>query len=346
MTRVFAGLDVADRTTQVCVVDGAGHTVFECVTDTEPVALITALKPFKRVLGAVGLEAGNKSAWLYKGLAAKKFPVYCLDPLQTHAALSARRNKSDKNDANGMALLMCRGIFAATYVKSYEAMRTRTLLVHRKALQRKAIDVFAALCMTLKAFGASVDTSGKTPKIVMAKRDAQIVALAHAMLRAHASLRAEYLLLDSIVRKQVAADPVCRRLMTVPGVGPITALTFRAAVDEPTRFRSSRNVAAHFGLTPRRFQSGEHDVMGSISKRGDIAVRAALYSAASSLITISKSKAPLRLWARELAERKSYKVAVVACARKLAVIMHRMWVTGRDFDPTPTYRSVGGKRPP
>jgi len=335
MAKVFAGLDVADRTTQVCVVDNSGRTIFECITDTEPIALVNALKPFRRVLGAVGMEAGVKSAWLYKGLTAKKYPVYCLDPLQTHAALSARRNKSDKNDANGMALLLCRGIFAATYVKSYEARRTRTLLVHRKALQRKAIDVFAALRMTLKSFGASVDIKGKTPKVVMAKRDTEILALAASMLRAHAALKAEYLFLDSMARKQAAADPVCRRLMTIPGVGPLTALTFRAAVDDPERFHSSRNVAAHFGLTPRRFQSGEHDVMGSISKRGDRAVRSVLYEAASVLIAVSKSKAPLRQWATALAARKGFKVAAVACARKLAVIMHRMWITGRDFDASP-----------
>lgn len=335
MAKVFAGLDVADRTTQICVVDGHGRTVFECVVETEPIALAMALMPYKRLLGAVGMEAGTKSAWLYKGLADKKFPVYCLDPLQTHAALSARRNKSDKNDAHGMALMLCRGIFAATHVKSYEARRTRILLVHRKALQKKSIDLLFALKMTLKSFGASVDVSCTPPQIIMAKRDSTIRALAASMLRAHAAVRAEYLLLDAIVRKQAAADPVCRRLMTIPGVGPLTALTFRAAVDDPERFQSSRNVAAHFGLTPRRYQSGAHDVMGSISKRGDRAVRSVLYEAASVLIAISKSKAPLRLWATELAARKGFKVAAVACARKLAVIMHRMWITGRDFDASP-----------
>lgn len=335
MAKVFAGLDVADRTTQVCVVDNSGRTICECVVATDPSALVTALQPYKRLLGAVGLEAGVKSAWLYKGLTAKKFPVYCLDPLQTHAALSARRNKSDKNDANGMALLLCRGIFAATYVKSYEARRTRLLLVHRKALQRKAIDVMFALRMTLKGFAASIDTTGDQPKIIMAKRDSTVRALASSMLRAHAALQAEYLLLDALVRKQASTDPVCKRFMTIPGVGPITALTFRAAVDDPERFTSSRDVAAHFGLTPRRFQSGEHDVMGSISKRGDRAVRSVLYDAAWVLIAISKSKAPLKVWATDLAERKGFKVAAVACARKLAVIMHRMWITGRDFDSSP-----------
>lgn len=335
MSKVFAGLDVADRTTQICVVDSTGRTVFECVTETEPTSLVLALKPYKRVLGAVGMEAGTKSAWLYNGLVDKKFPVFCLDPLQTHAALSARRNKSDKNDANGMALLMCRGIFARTWVKSLEARRTRLLLVHRKALQRKSIDVMQAVRMTLKSFGASVDLKGGRPNLSMPKRDATVRALAESMLRAHAALDAEYRILDALARKQAAADPVCRRFMTIPGVGPLTALTFRAAVDDPERFSSSRNVAAHFGLTPRRYQSGQHDVMGGISKRGDQSVRTVLFEAAAVMISVSKSKAPLRLWATDLAERKGFKVAAVACARKLAVIMHRMWITGRDFDPNP-----------
>jgi transposase len=154
------------------------------------------------------------------------------------------------------------------------------------------------------------------------------------VIRPRASLLSEVKQLEDALVKTAKTDPICRRLMTVPGVGPLTALAFKAAVDDPARFRSSRTVGAYFGLTPRRRQSGQMDVSGHISRMGDETVRTALYSAAFALLTVSKSKCPLRLWGLRLKEGKGHKLATVAVARKMAVIMHRMWVTERDFDPT------------
>ncbi len=119
--------------------------------------------------------------------------------------------------------------------------------------------------------------------------------------------------------------------MTAPGVGSVTALTYKAGVDDPTRFKRSRTVAAHFGLTPRRFQSGEIDIDGHISRRGDREVRCALYTAANVLLTRSNRWSPLKAWGMKLAKHRGHRRAVIAVARKLAVILHRMWLDETSF---------------
>jgi transposase len=159
-------------------------------------------------------------------------------------------------------------------------------------------------------------------------------ALAHALiplLDARGVLYQTFLVLDRRVKATARADALCQLLMTAPGVGPITALTYKAAVDDPRRFKHSRTVAAHFGLTPRRFQSGEVDRLGHISKAGDADVRTALYTAANSLMTRTVGFSTLKAWGMQLMKTKGRRVAVIAVARKLAVILHRMWIDGTEF---------------
>jgi transposase len=335
MSKFHAGLDVADQTTAICVQDDVGKIIFETSVATTPTAIAGALKPYRQMLESVAQETGTKARWLHKELTKRRLPMLCLDARHTHAALAANRNKTDKNDARGIATLLCRGIFTTAHIKSDEALRIRLLLTTRRAMLRKALDLQIALRMTLKSFGGCVEKkAGKiTIKRTTLPHDHLMSRLFLTTARASDALMSEAEILDKMAVRMARADPICRRLMTVPGVGPITALTFRAGVDDPKRFKSSRDVAAHFGLTPRRFQSGQADFYGHISRMGDGAVRTALYQSARVLLTNSKSGSALRLWALKLAAKKPFKVAAVACARKLAVVMHRMWVTGRDFDP-------------
>jgi len=127
-------------------------------------------------------------------------------------------------------------------------------------------------------------------------------------------------------------DQACRRLMTVPGVGSIVALTYRATIDVPARFKRSRAVGAHLGLTPRTHQSGELDRTGRISKTGDGMARTALYEAAHVLLTRVKRACALRSWGLRLQKNRGHKRAVTAVARQLAVVMHRIWADGVDFN--------------
>lgn len=137
--------------------------------------------------------------------------------------------------------------------------------------------------------------------------------------------------LENRTRHLAQEDPICQRLMTAPGVGFVTALSYKAAVDDPSRFRQSRTVAVHFGLTPRRIQSGEMDFDGHSSKCGDAEVRNVLYTAANVMLTRTTRWSGLKAWGMRLAKTRGHRRAVVAVARKLAVILHRMWVDDTRF---------------
>lgn len=332
MSGLHAGLDVADQTVCVCIVDDNGAVVFESLAATTPEAVAKVLRPYRRRLRQVGQETGGKAAWLHKELVKRRFPMICLDARHAQAALSAKPNKTDKNDARGLALLLARGIFTSAHVKSDDAQGIRLLLNVRKTLQRKALDLQTSMRMSAKSFGIPChEKRRRVSTTEKAGDDPSLHRLFRVMQRASEQLLEEVKTLDRMVRKRALADPVCRRLMTAPGVGPITALTFRAAVDDPARFRRSRDVAAHFGLTPRRYQSGFTAFSGHITGKGDPTVRASLYDAACSLLNNTRSASELRSWAVSLRERRGFKVAAVATARKLATVMHRMWVTERDF---------------
>jgi transposase len=337
MGAFYAGLDVSDATTAVCIIDADGKVVAEDAVDTTPLAIARALAPYKRVLEKVGQESGSKGIWLHKELTKRRYPMVCMDARVAHGALSTQRNKTDKNDARGLAQVLRNGWYTPAHIKSEESYRLRLLLTHRRALKRKAISLELVLRGSVKPLGAVVEKAKGELTLKQRKRGADplVALLADTMIRARTALLREVKRLDEMIVKMAKKDPVCRRLMTVPGVGPLTALTFRAAIDDPERFKSSRNVAAHFGLTPRRFQSGQMDIKGKISKMGDESVRTALYEAAMVLLCVSKSPCRLRQWGLRLKKLKGTKRAAIAVARKLAVIMHRMWLTGRDFDASP-----------
>lgn len=334
MPKLHAGLDVSDKTTSICVVTDRGSVVCEAVVATTPSAIISALQPYRPRLASLGQETGIKAVWLHKALTRRGWPALCLDALHTKKALSARRNKTDRTDARGIAILLARGIYTKAHIKSDESMRLRLLLTVRNILQHKALDLQTAQRMSMKSFGQVPETRRRRIAAMGGRRsDEETRKLFAVLTRASSNLAAEAALLDKTIVRAARKDPVCQLLMTMPGVGPISALTFRAAVDDPLRFQSSRDVAAHFGLTPKRTQSGQSDFSGNITRQGDPSVRGALYNAASALLNTSRSQCALRRWALELKARKRFKVAAVACARKMAVIMHRMWVTGAVFDP-------------
>jgi len=260
-------------------------------------------------------------------------PMVCLDARHAKAALSAKPNKTDKNDARGLARLLASGIFTKAHVKSDEARAHRLLLGVRKTLQRKALDLEVSLLMMSKSFGVPLEKRRRHVGRAITVAHKELKPLFEIMRKASAQLLREVKALDRLVLRSARADPVCRRLMTIPGIGPISALTFRAAVDDPTRFSRSRDVAAHFGLTPRQFQSGQTSHSGHITGIGDPTVRTALYEAAASMLNNTRSPSQLRTWGLELRRTKGFKPAAVACARKMACLMHRMWITGQDFKP-------------
>ncbi|WIY24354.1 IS110 family RNA-guided transposase [Parasedimentitalea psychrophila] len=332
----FVGLDVSLRSCALCIVDTKGNVLLERELACEVDDIAECLSEFEFPIECVGLEAGTMSQHLYFGLQAAGFDVVCMESRQVNAALSAMRNKTDKNDAKGIAHVLRTGWFSPVHMKSREAHGLRALLSTRKALLKKTMDLANETRGLLKIFGIRLPKTvshGSFDGIVRPIIEMDDV-LAHALvplLDARVALYQQYLELDRRVKQAASQDEVCLRLMTVPGVGPITALTFKAAVDDPTRFKRSRTVGAHFGLTPRRYQSGEHDNPGRISKAGDSDVRAALYAAGNALLMRSMAQSQIKSWGMRLMRTKGRRRAVVAVARKLAVLLHRMWVDGAEF---------------
>lgn len=332
----YAALDVSLRSVAICIIDDAGKVRLERSTSSELPDLIRCLQDFGQPIHQVGLEAGNLSHHLSAGLSEVGYDVVCMEARQVSAALSAMRNKTDKHDARGIAQILRSGWYSRVHVKSQESLYTRALLTSRKVMQRKCIDLENEIRGVLKVFGVKLPMRLSRGAFDRAVRDiiTSDPGLSHAllpMLEARQMLFETFAQLDRRVRQAAHEDGVCRRFMGVPGVGEITALSFKAAVDDPARFRSSRTVGAHFGLTPRRFQSGEKDNPGRISHAGDADVRATLYAAANAMLMCSIAWSSLKAWGVRLMKTKGRRRAVVAVARKIAVVLHRMWVDGSDF---------------
>ena len=342
MMDYFAGLDVSLETVNICIVNATGDVLLERKVEAEPDVISTVLRGFGQPLKRVGLEAGPTSSWLHSALRAAGYQAICLECRHVKAGLSAMRNKTDRNDARGIAQLIRLGWFRQVHIKSEEAQRTRMLLVNRQQLLTKAQDIENSVRGSLKVFGLRIGVITRPAfetRVLELVADNQILgAITEPMLRGRRVLLEAFDELDRLCRRVARRDPVCRRLMTVPGVGVVVALTFRTGVDEPERFSRSRDVGAHFGLTPRRYSSGQTDHDGRISRCGDEMVRTALYQAAHVLLHHGRWSS-LRSWAMRIAKRGSVKGAKVALARRLAVVMHRMWTDGTDFrwsDAAPT----------
>lgn len=331
----YAGIDVSLEQSSVCVVDEQGKIVREIKVASEPEVLAALFSELGFPLTRIGLEAGPLSQWLHAGLLAAGYAVTLLETRHVKAALSAMTVKTDRKDARGIAQLLRMGWYRPVHCKAASSQEIRALLVGRKLLQGKMQDVELGIRGLLRGFGLKVGviSKGRFAARVreLAAGHAMLEKVVEPMLRARDALRAEFNLLHREMLAIVRADELCRRLMTVPGVGPLVALTFKTGVDDPNRFTSSKTVGAHFGLTPKKYQSGETDVTGGITRTGDAMVRMALYEAAQAMLTRCQRFSTLKRWAMDVAKRRGMKRAKVALARKLATVLHRMWVDGSEF---------------
>jgi transposase len=316
-------------------VDETGRIIREVKVASEPDALLAVLKTRAYRFKRIGLEAGPLSQWLYNALGEANLPVICVETRHMRAVLKAQINKTDRNDARGIAQMMRAGLYRPVHVKTLRSQKLRMLLTHRKLLQSKAIAIENDLRGTLRNFGLKVGVVGavkfeaRIRELVETFPD--LTVLIEPLLVVRRTLREQLGVLHRHLLTIARDDEVCRRLMTIPGVGPVVALTYRATIDVPARFRNSRAVGAIVGLTPCKYQSGESDRTGAISKCGDDMMRVMLYEAAQILLMRSTQWSWLKAWAMQIARRRGMKKAVVALARRLAVVMHRIWVDGTTF---------------
>jgi transposase len=341
----YIGLDVSQRQTAICIVDGKGERVKEGKALTLPSdihAWITKHVEACTVV-KVGLEAGAMSSWLYTELTKLGLPMICLEAYQAHLFLKTQRNKTDKNDARGLAQLVRMGgsFIRAVTIRSQANQEARALLTMRQHLVGQKISLENNITGTLKPFGLITPRGHACPTTF---RERVCTTLCQANERGIAVGVAVTPLLDlydnlcqqlAILTKQVTAlakaNPICKRMMTAPGVGPIVALSFVTAIDDPRRFKTSSDVGAYFGLTPQQYQSGETDIMGNASRRGDIMTRCHLVQAATTLLASTKKWCALKVWGVKLAKKHGFSKARVAVARKLSIILCRMWIREQDF---------------
>ena len=332
---LYVGMDVSLKETSICVVDGSGEIVSEGTVISEPSAIAAFLRAKADGAERIGLETGPTTTWLWHELRALGFPVICIDARHAKAALSMQINKSGRNDAVGLARIMQCGWYKEVQVKSLACHEVRAVLNSRAQLVKIKRDLENQVRGLLKNLGLVI---GKAGGNVFHRRAEELVG-EHPLLQE--AVR-PLLGVREIVRREIAGltrkllamardNDESRRLMTVPGIGAINALAFCAAVGDPGRFQRSRSVGAYFGLTPRRHASGEVDWTGRISKCGDAMVRTYLFEAAGVLMTRVPQWCKLKAWGHRLWKRIGFKKAKIAVARKLAVILHRMWCDGTDF---------------
>jgi transposase len=335
----YAGIDVSLECSSVCVVDAMGKIIRETKVTSEPEGLIDWFRSLGFDLARIGLEAGPLSQWLYAAMKKADLAVELLETRHVSDAFKAMPVKSDRNDARNIAQLMRLGWFRPVHCKSMSAQETRAILTARKLIQTKLQDIENSLRGILRGFGLKV---GKTTKRSFAARINELVAghpalekIAAATLAVHTVLLREFNSFEKQVRTMSLLDAKAKLLMSTPAVGPIISLTYASAIDDPTRFTSSKRAGPLFGLTPKKYQSGETDYSGRISKNGDASVREALYEAAHIILTKPiKGCGQLKSWAMRIAKRAGMNKAKVALARKLAVIMLRMLKDNVPFNST------------
>ena len=331
----YVGLDVSLKLTAICVVDQTGSVIREGMVDSAPETIAEFVTSNAPSVVRIGLEAGPTATWLWTELKQLGLPVICIDARHAKAVLKMQINKSDRNDAAGIARIMQTGWFKEVRVKDLDSHYIKALLASRALLVKIKRDLENQVRGLLKNLGLVIGRAKLNVFAVRAEelieRRPELMAAVRPLLDARNAIEQQVDDLDRKVMRLARNDAQVRRFMTAPGVGPVTALCFLATIDDPTRFKRSRSVGAYVGLTTRRYASGETDWTGRISKWGDKMLRSYLYEAANVLLTRVAKWSTLKAWGIRLAKRSGLRKAKVAVARKLAVILHRMWIEGTEF---------------
>jgi transposase len=332
---LFVGLDVSQKTTSVCVVDRDGQRRWRGQCQSTPIELARTIERQAGNDACVGIETGAMTPWLVHELRARNFDVVCIDARHAKAALQMQLNKTDQNDAEGLAQIMRTGWYRTVHVKSFDTHRIKALLGARLQLVGMATKMSNHIRGVLKTFGmlpGAVRGNLFATKVeTLIAEHPDVALIIRPMLTVWLDLRKQIAAFDQAIRSITQDSPTCRLLMSVPGIGPITVLAYISAIEDPSRFQNSRSVGAHLGLTPRQYQSGEIDISGRISKCGDTLARVCLYEAATVIMTRLKRPSSLKTWAEKLVKRSGSRKARVALARKLAVILHSIWQSGELF---------------
>ena len=333
--KTFVGLDVSQKKTAVCVVDEQGKKTHQFTVDTNPKAIVDHLRSIGQLNAKVGMETGPLSVWLFHSLKELSVDIDCIHARHVHAALSMQLNKTDQNDAYGIARLVQSGWYRPTHVKSLDCHQIRLLLTAREKLIQIKVTLTNQIRGLLKTFGVVLSPGRNSVfeqnVIESVPTIATVKPIVLMLMQTQKDVVKQIRAMDKQLAKYASDDPVCKLLKTIPGVGTLTAVSYKTSIDDPSRFTSVADVGAFLGLTPKRYQCGEVDRNGGISKHGSRQTRSLLYEAASCLLTRYGKHTTLAAWATKLRERLGFKKAVVALARKLSTLMLSMWKSGEVY---------------
>lgn len=333
----YIGLDVSMKETSICVVNEEGKVCYEGNAETDPQVIFEHIQKLNLAIEKVAIESGSISRWLVMNLQRIGLPAICVDARHMSAILSVNVNKTDKNDARGIANALRTGMYRHVDLKSDVDADICSVIAARKALVQERTKLKNVVRGLLKSYGIRIATVGKASFVkcvqeCLRKLSYEVNTALEALLNAFRAIDEEIKKLELVIEEMTSKDEDVQLLMSIPGVGPLTALSFKAIIGKPERFKNSRSVGAYLGLTPQQYSSGEKEKLGRISKCGTTDMRALLYEAANVMLTRTKSWCRPKAWALKLQRKKGFKKAVTALGRKLAVIMHRMLVTKRSFE--------------
>jgi len=332
----YIGLDVSMKETSICIVNEKGKVVYEGKEKTDPSLLTHHLKNKNLKIEKIAMESGSLSHYLISEMQKLGLSVTCVDARQMSKVLSVKVNKTDRNDARGIAEALRSGYYREVALKSQKNVETSTVLGSRRMLVQQKVSLKNGIRGFLKTYGICVPVKGKRcflqkVRDVLEEQPSYIQKSVEALLTSFEKLDSEIIGLEKMIKELAKDDEDVKLLITIPGVGIITALSFKVAIDDPSRFQDSRNVGAYLGMTPKQYSSGETHRQGGISKCGNPAVRSLLVEAGTVMLTRTKVWCKPKAWAFKLARKKGTKKAAVALGRKLGVIMHRMLVTREKF---------------
>lgn len=325
--KYYAGLDVSSKLTFICIVNDSGDILYESSVATDPDCIAKSLKRFKHPLCEIGLESGSLSYWLTRELKERNINAILIDSRQMATFLALKVNKTDKNDARAIAEAMRCKAYKQISLKSKKSIETGVIMSARRTLVKQRVELKNSVRGLLKAYGirlGSVSEAKFSEKVndYLEGFSDEVKRAIKSLLIAFDAISSELNKTNENVEKISRKDKDIALLKTIPGVGTITAMTFKAEIDDPTRFEDPRDVAAYFGLTPTQYSSGESIKQGCISKAGSGSMRTLLIEAAIVMLTRSSKWSRLKIWGLKLMKRKGLMKAATAVARKLAIVMY------------------------
>jgi transposase len=347
----YVGLDVSMKTTSICILEKEGKTVLQDTVPTDPATIFAIIKNSGLKIEKVALESGSISHWLVQELCQRKLPVICIDARRMSVILSTNVNKTDKNDARLIAEAVRCGFYSEVHQKNNEIVELKILINSRRTLKNISTQLKNTVRGHLKAFGirlGTVSNSQFSTKVceAISEKSAIVKIGVEALLTSFLSIEAQIKQIENKLKDLATKDEDVILFKTIPGVGLITAFTFKIYLGDPTRFKNSRVVGAYFGMTPRQYSSGETTIQGRISKQGSSEVRSLLTEAATVILYCTKSWSRLKAWGLKLKKKKGHKKATLAVGRKLCTIMFRMMITRKPFEYGETNETQDRKKEP